>query len=206
MVCYTQHFSHLRAGTERRVYHNTPARQWRPIMQLATGRLLLRCVTSRCKGPRSAHSASVVRAMAAWRTQLTGVLECAGLADLRARYPAVVAAAAAVLAQTISPGTCPCGRGADLICHLTSRTTFKHNFKTSNTHNQPEARVRIPEVPGDGVRPRHTQTSRSIWTVAVGSTPTTTVQGRHYGPESRRLRKTPQGCSGQAVVAPTRIA
>jgi hypothetical protein len=45
MVCHAQHFSQLHAGTERRVYHNTPAWQWRAIMQLATGRLLLRCVT-----------------------------------------------------------------------------------------------------------------------------------------------------------------
>jgi hypothetical protein len=50
MVCYAQRFSQLHAGTELRVYHNTPAWQWRPIMQLATGRLLLRCVTSRWKG------------------------------------------------------------------------------------------------------------------------------------------------------------
>jgi hypothetical protein len=50
MICYAQHFSELHAGTEPRVCHNTPAWQWRPIMQLATGRLLLRCVTSRWKG------------------------------------------------------------------------------------------------------------------------------------------------------------
>jgi hypothetical protein len=30
MVCYAQHFSQLHAGTERPVYHNTPAWQWRP--------------------------------------------------------------------------------------------------------------------------------------------------------------------------------
>ena len=50
MVCYAQRFFQLYAGTEQRGYHNTPAWQWRPIMQLATGRLLLRCVTMRWKG------------------------------------------------------------------------------------------------------------------------------------------------------------
>ncbi len=57
MVCYAQHFTQLHAGTQRRVYHNIPAWQWRPPMQLAAGRLLLlRCLTSRWKEPRSTPS------------------------------------------------------------------------------------------------------------------------------------------------------
>jgi hypothetical protein len=81
MVCYAQHFSQLHAGTERRVYHNTPAWQWRPIMQLATGRLLLRCVTSRWKGPCSTASACPCTACNGTPEDPAHyVLECAGLA------------------------------------------------------------------------------------------------------------------------------
>jgi hypothetical protein len=43
MVCYAQHFSEPHAG---RAVGVPPAWQWPPIMQLASGRLLLCCVTS----------------------------------------------------------------------------------------------------------------------------------------------------------------
>ena len=100
MICYAQHFSELHAGVERQVYHNTPAWQWRPIMHLATGRLLLRCATSRWKGPqRTAAACPCGACQGGLEDPAHYVLECAGLADLRARYPAVMAAAAAV--QTV---------------------------------------------------------------------------------------------------------
>jgi hypothetical protein len=102
MICYAQHFSELHAGVERQVYHNTPAWQWRPIMQLATGRLLLRCATSRWKGPQRTTGACPCDAChGCLEDPAHYVLECAGLADLRARYPAVMDAAAA--ARTVGP-------------------------------------------------------------------------------------------------------
>jgi hypothetical protein len=97
MVCFAQHFAALHAGLGRQVYHNIPAWQWRPIMQLVTGRLLLRCVTSRWKGPQRTSGACPCSACSgALEDPAHYVLECAGLTDLRARYPAVVAAASAV--------------------------------------------------------------------------------------------------------------
>ena len=101
MVCYAQHFSELHAGVEWQVYHNTPAWQWRPIMQLATtGRLLLRCATSRWKGPQRTTGACPCEACrGSLEDPLTTCWSALGsLADLRARYPAVMAAAAAVQA------------------------------------------------------------------------------------------------------------
>ena len=99
LVCFAQHFSALHAGIGRpHVYHNIPAWQWKPIMQLATGRLLLRCVTSHWKGPqRTSGSCPGAACAGQLEDPVHYVLECAGLADLRARarYPAVLAAASA---------------------------------------------------------------------------------------------------------------
>jgi hypothetical protein len=85
MICY---FPQLHAGTERPVYHNTPARQWRPVMQLATGRPLLHCVTSRWQGPCSPQCLPL-HCMQWQPGGPSYVLECAGLADLQARFPSV---------------------------------------------------------------------------------------------------------------------
>jgi hypothetical protein len=82
LVCFAQHFSALHAGIERRhVYHNIHVWQWKPIMQLVTGRLLLRCCcgTSRWNEGAAAYQwagpARVRPAGASWRT-LTGCTTC----------------------------------------------------------------------------------------------------------------------------------
>ena len=69
LVCFAQHFSALHAGIERHVYHNMPAWQWKPIMQLVTGRLLLRCGTSHWKGPQ--RTSGSCPCAACWRTRRT---------------------------------------------------------------------------------------------------------------------------------------
>ena len=102
LLCFAQHFSALHAGIEQHVYHNIPAWQWKPIMQLATGGLLLlllRCGTSRWKGSQSTVGACPCAACGGQlEDPVHNVLERAGLADLRARYPAVLAAASTVAA------------------------------------------------------------------------------------------------------------
>jgi len=70
LYCFAQYFSHMHEDDRRHVYHNTPAWQWRPIMQLATGQLLLNSVTAHWRGDRrSVCAACPAAALAAWKMQ-----------------------------------------------------------------------------------------------------------------------------------------
>ena len=63
LFCYAQYFLGLSNSTARRlVYHNIPASAWgHGDMQLATGRLRLRCVTAHWHGHQRSHSSCCPR-------------------------------------------------------------------------------------------------------------------------------------------------
>jgi hypothetical protein len=89
IICFAQHFLKLQHGLERQAYHNTPAWQWRAIMELVVGRLQLRYVTAHLSG--ACRSPSVLCPCCPGRLEDPAyyMLERAGLADIWARYPAV---------------------------------------------------------------------------------------------------------------------
>ena len=76
LYCFAQYFSHMHEDDRRHVYHNTPAWQWRPIMQLATGQLLLNSVTAHWRGDRRSVCAV---ALDAWKMQHIMSLSAQGI-------------------------------------------------------------------------------------------------------------------------------
>jgi hypothetical protein len=88
----------LHSAQQQPALDSPPERQ-QLLLQLVTGWLLLRCGTSRWKGPqRTSGSCPCAACLGQLEVPVHYVLECAGLADLRERYPAVLAAASTVAA------------------------------------------------------------------------------------------------------------
>jgi hypothetical protein len=97
LFCYAQYFIGLSNSTARRhVYHNIPASAWGPIMQLATGRLRLRCVTAHWHGHERSHSSCCPRCPGELEDPAHYVLECPAYNAIRQEYAHIKQAASAV--------------------------------------------------------------------------------------------------------------
>ena len=93
LYCYAQNFISINGSLQRKVYHNVPEWQWRPIMRLATGRLNLHCVTAHWHGASRSVSDRCPCCAGCLEDPAHYVLECRGLGDIRAQYPALTQAA-----------------------------------------------------------------------------------------------------------------
>jgi hypothetical protein len=96
LFCYAQYFLGLNSSTaRRRVYHNIPASAWGPVMQLATGRLRLHCVTAHWHGPQRSHSSSCPCCSGVLEDPAHYVLECPAYSNIRQEHTQIRQAAAA---------------------------------------------------------------------------------------------------------------
>ena len=93
LYCYAQYFMHINSSSDRRhVYHNTPASQWAPIMQLATGKLKLHSVTAHWQGRARSTTAMCPCCPTHLEDAAHYVLECPAYGDIRSRYPSIMSA------------------------------------------------------------------------------------------------------------------
>ena len=102
LFCYAQYFLNINSSSDRRhVYHNIPASQWEPIMQLATGKLKLHSVTAHWHGTGRTATAMCPCCPSALEDAAHYVLECPGYGDLRSSCPSILAAAQAAATSGI---------------------------------------------------------------------------------------------------------
>ena len=97
LYCYAQHYLGVNnSNNGRHIYHNIPASQWRPIMQMVTGQLQLHGVTSHWHGARRSTTDECPCCPQQLEDDVHFLLECPGYRDLRQQCTCIMVAAAAL--------------------------------------------------------------------------------------------------------------
>jgi hypothetical protein len=103
LFCYAQYFLNINSSACRRhVYHNVPASAWRPVMQLATGRLRLHSVTAHWHGSQRSNSSCCPCCPGTLEDPAHYVLECPAYSTIRYQYACIVQAEATAAQADVS--------------------------------------------------------------------------------------------------------
>ena len=94
---YAQHYLGVNNNNNgRHIYHNIPASQWRPIMQMVTGQLQLHGVTRHWHGARRSTTDECPCCPQQLEDDVHFLLECPGYKDIRRQCMSIMATATAV--------------------------------------------------------------------------------------------------------------